>query len=553
MSIKRISFVVLFLLIAFLSSCNKEKPSHSNRVVIGIESDIQSTNPLFSYTVDEGNISELLYLSLIQFGWNSNEGELIPEPMLAKDWQWNKDSTSVTFDLRNDVYWSDGVQFTAKDIVFSFDLYSDPQVQSSRYGMFKNFYSDSSSHIDLDKTFIVENPFKITINIKKGVLPDFNDFAIPIIPQHVYDNIDRKNLISAEKEMKPVTDGAFILSKWEKNQAIILRANKKSFLTKPSGPQEIIFKVVPEYSSRITQLRRGEIDLMEDIEAGDVAQLRNDSNLKIFPLLGRDYDYAAWNNIDPDTYRKTKRITPNKLFGDEKVREAFTYAINRQGIVNNFLNDMGQVAIGPVSPIFKNSLDTLLNPLPYDPEMAKKILASDGWKDVNQDGVLEKGNLKLAFTFYIPGGNPRREYAATVIKNDLKKIGVDIRIESLEPQVFFQRMFAHEFDAWMAGWSVPLPLDLKPFWYSDLKNTPLNISGYQSKAVDLLLNQIEKTKSPPYRKQLYREFQELVYKDNPMTFLYWVDNIIAYNTRIKDINITPLGAVYHCWNWTVNN
>jgi len=166
---------------------------------------------------------------------------------------------------------------------------------------------------------------------------------------------------------------------------------------------------------------------------------------------------------------------------------------------------------------------------------------------------LEKGNLKLAFTFYIPGGNPRREYAATVIKNDLKKIGVDIKIESLEPQVFFQRMFAHEFDAWMAGWSVPLPLDLKPFWYSDLKNTPLNISGYQSKAVDLLLNQIEKTKSPPYRKQLYREFQELVYKDNPMTFLYWVDNIIAYNTRIKDINITPLGAVYHCWNWTVNN
>ncbi|MHB1686716.1 MAG: ABC transporter substrate-binding protein [Ignavibacteriaceae bacterium] len=550
MSLKRITLLLLF--IAILPSCNKENSSHANRVVIGISSDIQSTNPLFSFTVDEGNVSELLYLSLVQFDWDAQKGEMIPKPMLAKDWQWNKDSTSITFDLRNNVYWSDGVQFTASDVVYSFDVYSDPVVQSSRYGMFKSFYSDSSLHINLKKTFIVDNPFELTVNLKKGTLPNFNDLNVPLIPEHVFKKIDRKNLITAEKEMKLITDGPFYVSNWEKNQAIILKANEKSFLHNPKGVSELIFKVVPDYSSRITQLKRGEIDLMEDVEAGDVAQLEKISNLKISPIQGRDYDYVAWNNIDPEAYKKNKKVIPNKIFGDEKVREALTYAINRQEILKDFLNDHGEVAAGPVSPIFKNALDTLLKPPAYDPDEAKKILAEDGWKDVNQDGILEKGNQKLSFTFYIPGGNPRREYAATVIKNDLKKIGVDIKIESLEPQVFFEKMFAHEFNAWMAGWSVAIPLDLKSFWYSDLKNTPLNVSGYQSKAADLILNQIEREKSSRQRNQLYKKFQELIYKDNPVTFLYWVDNIVAYNSRIKNINITPLGAAYHCWNWSVN-
>ena len=165
MNIKRISFFILFLLIAFLPSCNKENSSHSNRVIIGISSDIESTNPLFAFTPNEGNISELLYLSLVQFDWDKQKGELIPKPMLAKDWYWNADSSSITLDLRNDVYWSDGVQFTANDVVYSFDVYSDPVVQSSLYGTFKNFYTDTSLHIDIYKTFTVENPFKIKLNL----------------------------------------------------------------------------------------------------------------------------------------------------------------------------------------------------------------------------------------------------------------------------------------------------------------------------------------------------------------------------------------------------
>ncbi len=553
MKLKLSGLIILLLIIIFIPSCNRKNNEHPGAIIIGISSDIDSYNPLFSYTEDEGNVSSLLYLSLIDFDWNERDGELIPMPMLAKDWQWNKDSTSITFDLRKDVYWSDGVQFTASDVIFSYDLYSDPAIQSSRYGIFRSFAVDTALRIDLKKTFIVENPFKIVVNLKKGILPTYIDFALPVVPEHVFKNIDRKNLITVEKQLKPVTDGPFYLAKWDKNQAIILKENDKSFLHKPGGASELIFKIVPDYTSRITQLKNGEIDFMEDVKAEDLNQLENLSNVKLTQITGREYDYAAWSNIDPDAYQKNKKILPNKFFGDKNIREAMTYAINRQEILHDFIKDHGELAAGPVAPIFKNDLDTLLKTLPYDPEQARKILAGEGWKDVNNSGVLEKNGQKFSFTFYIPSGNPRRVFAASVIKNDLKQIGVDMKIESLEPQVFFQKVFSHQLNAWMAGWSVAIPLDLKSFWFSDLQNTPMNFSCYQNKNVDKLLIEIDHERNQARRRLLFKEVQDIIYSDNPVTFLYWINNNIAYNSRIKDINITTLGAVYHPWNWSVSN
>ena len=554
--LKKINFfgyIVFILLIVILQSCSNNFNKHPNAIIIGISSDIESTNPLFSYTVNEGDISELLYMSLIQYKWDEKSGELIDEPMLAKDWSWNSDSSSVTLDLRNDVYWSDGVQFTAEDVVFSFDLYSDPIVQSSRYGTFKTFEADTTLHIDINRTFEVESPFKLRINFKKNIPPDLIDLTVPLIPKHIFQNIDRKNLITIEKQIKPVTDGPFYLAEWQKNQAIILKSNERSFLHKPSGAKEIIFKVVPDYLSRITQLREGEIDLTEDIKTEDLKQLSGKKYLQLMPIKGREYDYLAWNNIDPESYKKDNKIVPNKIFGDEKVREALTYAINRNEILHEFLKDQGELAVGPIAPIFKNAIDTLLKPLQFNPKKAAKILADEGWQDINKTGVLEKNGMKFSFSLFIPSGNPLREFAATIIKNDLKEIGVDVKIETLEPQVFFERMFKHEFDAWMAGWSVAIPLDMKSYWYSDLKKTPMNFSCYQNKNADKIIMKIDSEKNKNIKNHLYKELEQIIYKDNPVTFLYWINNNVMYNKRIKDINISPLGAVYHAWNWTLNN
>ncbi len=194
--------------------------------------------------------------------------------MLARNWRWNRDSTSITINLRKDVSWSDGKPVTVKDVIFSLDMYSDPQVQSRLYGTFENFYVDKDQHIIIDKTFDVINPYKFIIKFNKKTAPSLFNIDFPIIPEHVYKNIDRKNLVTEEKNIKLVTDGAFTLSSWNKNQAIILKTDKKSFLYNPENISELIFKIIPDYNSRLLQLKNGEVDIIDHFRPQDVELLK---------------------------------------------------------------------------------------------------------------------------------------------------------------------------------------------------------------------------------------------------------------------------------------
>ncbi len=325
---------------------------------------------------------------------------------------------------------------------------------------------------------------QLKINFIKGSAPSLFDVDVPIIPKHVFEKFDRKNLVTLEKGLDSVTSGPFYLERWDKNQAIFLKANPKSFLYNPDNVSEIIFKIVPDYNSRITQLKKGEIDLMEDLKPDDAAELESSDKINIASVKGRSYDYIGWNNIDAETYQNKNIIKPNFLFGSANVRKALTYAINRNEIVSEFLNNKGSVAISPVPDILKNAFNNKLHTYDYNPSKAKSLLKQEGWEDNNKDGILEKDGKKFSFTLYYPSGNPLRDFAATVIKNNLKAVGIDVTTTSIEPGVFFENVFARKYDAWMAGWEIAVPLDLKPNWYSDFDAAPNNLYCYQNKEID---------------------------------------------------------------------
>ena len=551
MIIKKLCLIILFYFILFIGGCEKESPVRQNRVVIGLSSDISSVNPLFAFSVDEGTISELLYLSLINFTWDEEKGNSKPEPMLAKSWEWGKDSSSIIFYLRDDVYWSDGKKFNAEDVVFSFDVYSDPDVQSRLFETFTDFYTDKKNHIDIKKTFEVRDSFTVKINYLPHSTPTLSETAFHIIPRHVFEKIERKNIATSDENFKPITDGPFSLESWDKTQSIKLKANKNSFLYNPDCVDELIFKIVPDYNSRLTQLKKKEIDLVELIKTEDIKEIQKQEHLKITPQKGREYDYLGWSNIDHELYNSTGKIKPHNLFGSSAVRKALTYAINRKEILDEYLLGYGQLSIGPVSSIFKDAIDPGLKPYEYDLKKAKSLLEAEGWKDSDNDGILEKGNLEFKFKLFIPSGNPRRSYAATVIKNNLKQIGIDVTIETIELGVLIDNMYKKNMDAWMIGWYVTIPLDLKFLWYSDLKKNPYNFASYQNKEADKVLDEISNEKDQNRLNELYKEFQKIIYEDEPVTFLYWVDNIVAYNKKIENIDIDPLGAIHYCWKWTV--
>jgi peptide/nickel transport system substrate-binding protein len=119
----------------------------------------------------------------------------------------------------------------------------------------------------------------------------------------------------------------------------------------------------------------------------------------------------------------------------------------------------------------------------------------------------------------------------------------------MELNTFLDNLFSKKLNAWIASWYVGIPLELKMLWHSDDESTPLNIQSYSNQEIDNLLDKIESNSKEQKLYQLYKKFQEIIHNDEPVTFLYWIDNITAHNKRITNIDINPLGVIHHCWNW----
>ena len=547
MNIKTINLLILSLISLLIIACDSKQTLPDNRIVVGISADVQSFNSLFAFSYEESAIAEILYPSLLDFRWNDKKGELDPYPMIAKSWQWAEDSLSVRFFLKDDIFWSDGNKLTAYDVVFSYDVFSDPEVQSRLYGIFDQLFTESGGHIDVEKTFKVISPYEFEIHFPENSVPDLVKIVVPVIPEHIFKDISRDQLASHESNFNPVSSGAFKFKKWDKNQTIILEADSNSFLFTSGQTAELVFKIVPDYTSRILQLKKGDIDLLELVKVEDMDELKAEKKLEVVNLIGREYDYVGWNNVDLNETSK-----PHKLFGSSNVRKALSMAINRKEILDEYLLEQGELAASPVSPIFKSAFNYKVKPYEFSPDEAKKLLSLEGWKDEDKNGILEKGKEEFKFKMYYPVGNPLREYVAVVIKNNLKSIGIEITTEKMELGAFINNVYERKLDSWMAGWGVPIPLDLKPYWYSDPNVAVLNFQSYSNSEVDKILDQLETKLSSERKNELIKELQKIIHQDEPVTFLYWTPNIIVYNTRIKNLRITPYGVLVHCWEWTLN-
>ncbi|NWF90184.1 MAG: hypothetical protein HXY50_12080 [Ignavibacteriaceae bacterium] len=542
----------LFCITLAAWNCSSDSTQKASRVVIGVPADVENLNPLFAFGLLEGSIREIMYPGLVIHKWDDASGEMIPSPSIAQKWEWSNDSSSITFYLREDVFWSDSVKLTSEDIVFSFDIYSDPLVSSTFYGGFDNFYTDGEQRIQLDKSFEVLSPTKIRIKFKPNTSPTLFDIDMPVLPKHVLSKIPRRDLSTTNIEKILVTSGAYKLSDWKRNESISLKAVTNSFLASSDMVKELIFKIIPDENSRITQLRKGEIDLIEDVGTEFISDLKKEPQIKVTSRTGRDYDFIGWNNIDPKSFGAKKTMKPNKFFGSANVRKALSYAINKAEILEEYLHGYGQLSFSPLSPIFTNYYSNEIKPYEFNPTKAKELLSAEGWLDKNNDGVIEKNNVNFSFTLYIGSGNSRREYAATIVRNNLKAIGIEVKIETLEMSTFVNKIFERELDAFIAGWTVPIPLDLQPYWHSNFTKSPLNLYGFNQPEIDRILDDLQKEKSLDVKKQLYKNFQKLIHEFEPVTFLYWLDIVTAYNARIKNITINPLGAIQHCWEWRVN-
>jgi len=549
-SSKKYFFSLVLAAVLLFLQCSPQS-GKKDIIIVGVPADVATINPLFAFDVQEGHLLDLMYLKPFKETWNDSLGMIEFSPMLVENYIVNKDSNFVTLKLRDNLKWSDGKPITVDDIIFSFDIFSDPKVNSRLFGLFNNFYCSDDLHIDVNRSFRKNTEKSLTIFFK-----DYSNFTLldinhAIIPKHLYDGIKREDVATAELNFNPVSSGPYKLYKWERDQKIHLKADSLCYLFNDENIQDIIFKIIPDEFSLLTQLKNGEVDLVDDVEAEKIKELENTEKLKIGSIKGRNFDYVGWNNIDPDAFAK-KEFKPNKFFGSSKVRKALSLAINRNEIFQSIVGKYGEIYDSPISPIFKSYSDESLNKVEYNPAEAKQILAEEGWKDLNGDGIIEKGNQKFSFKIYSNTGDPTREYSATIIKNNLKEIGVDAEIIFVEKSELIDGLINKKYDAFLSGWTIQIPLNLDNYRNPKSENAMFNFVSYFDERVDKYLEDLKPSDSEEKRIAIYKNVSNIFRETTPATILFWSDNIIAYNKRIGNITFSPLGLFTNAWEWRID-
>ncbi|HST62185.1 MAG TPA: ABC transporter substrate-binding protein, partial [Longimicrobium sp.] len=371
---------------------DKGTPVQGGTAAISVLADFQSFNPVTNtHLTSDDVVKHMLFTPLIQY-----DAKLQPVPWLAERWELT--DTAVTFHLRRDVKWHDGPPVTANDVKFTFDLAKDPATASLL----------GSAYMNLVKSATVVDSFTVRFSFESPHAQALDGFWWPPLPQHLLKGVAAAQLTQHPFNRNPVGSGPFKFVEWRPTQSVTLEANPNFPEALGGRPNldRVVFRVVPEATTMVRELINGTADMIAYTLLPDQgAQVQNQQGAELRHYPSREFTFFAWNNEKPP-------------FNDAQVRRAMTLGINRQQIIDALLKGFGRPAVGMIpewSPLY-----TAMDPLPYDVNQAKQLLAAAGYADSNRDGIVEKGGQPLRVDLTINSSNRLHADIAQVVQQQLK-------------------------------------------------------------------------------------------------------------------------------------
>jgi peptide/nickel transport system substrate-binding protein len=432
--------------------------------------------------------------------WNA-EGEL--EPRLARDWEHSPDYRTWTIRLRTDARWHDGEPVTARDVKFTFDLLTHPDVLVET--------PDA-----LDVTALDDSTITITRD-RRGTYSIADEAVVynAVYPEHLLRDLDLKQFWDWDFWTRPIGSGPFRYVGHVPRTSIELQANPDHFLGKPR-----IDRVVLKFGgSSLTELLAGAVDAVAYVDRTEVLTLAGDPR------------YRVYQNVYPTSVQAIVWNHRHDALGDRAVRRALTHAIDRQVVhqavdlpdglpLADVIHTARQFRLGDVPP-----------PLPYDPAGAKELLARAGWVDTDADGVRSKLGKPLRFTLLTFEGLGRR--AAVVIQQQLGDVGVKMEILTLQNVV--ERVRAGDFDAAILPVFPAGGLSHSVYFGDE------SVLGYHNPTVSRLLSEAETTLSPVELDRIYAELMPIFLDDQPMTVLFPEVRTTVAHRSVRGLS-SPYGA-----------
>lgn len=413
----------------------------------------------------------------------------------------------IEFQLRPDVKFHDGHAFDAHDVKFTYDAIMDPRNLSPRVSSYEPV-----------KEVVVIDPLTVRVVYKRLYSPAIGSWAMGILPEHLLNDAAlKKEALALGKDLQsfsmrqsgfnrhPIGCGPFVFREWVSDQYIFLDRFDE-YWEGPPHYEKYVFRVIPDLLTQEMEFYAGTIDSY-GVQPHQVKRLKDDPNFQSFSGTSLGFSYIGYN-------------MRRKPFGDRRVRQALSMAIDVNKIIEYVLYNQGERITGPF-PKQTDFYNPNIKPVPYDPEGALKLLAEAGWNR-NDQGWLEKNGQRLQFKLITNNGNDIRKAILAIAQDSWKQIGIDVRTDLVEWAVFIQeRVNKLDFDALVLGWSMGIDPDLYQIWHSSQTGyNQLNFVGFANNEADDLIIKIRQEYNHAQLVEYCHRLHDIIAHEQPYTFLF---------------------------------
>ena len=450
------------------------------------------------------------------------------EGRLAESWTVNEDSSAVTFKLHENAVWSDGEPVTADDVVFSYQMYSDPQVEAkSRYHLqYIAGVDDSGAELSEDSIEVTaDDTYTVTFNLKTSMYADtfLQDIdTVYIIPKHIFEGKTAEEINAPTLWANPVGSGPFIYDSEINGERMEFVKNPNYYLGAPKIDRLILR--VTDSASMLAGLINGDLDMIGygSILIDDWELANQQENLVTESIPTTSYTTMIFNTAKP--------------YMTQEVRQALSMAINRDVLIQAILQGEGEAVVTPissVSPYYNENIEVW-----YDPDKAKSMLEEAGFP------------FDQTLVFYISSGSSATERTAALIAQDLQKIGVKVRIEQVDFATLMNNMLDGQHDLGLIGSGGTLdPSESREMIYP---GSSVNFCQLTDTELSDIIDEGNSKLTFEERKPYFDEYQEMIVERSPMAYLYTKNTLTAYNKRVTGLNNADFNALnWSSWEWYI--
>lgn len=484
-----------------LCGCEKEDLLSEGVVVVGLESNPTNLDPRLSADAASSRINDLLFSRLFR---KNEAGEPLEEIVEA----WEQDGPATyRFRIRKDIRFHDGRPLTAHDVRYTFQSVMDPSFGSPFRGSYQMIESIECPDA-YTVLFRLREPYaSFLMNLDLGILPgpterDSEEYSPPAF----------------------VGSGPFSFVSWTQNRDIRLRANPDHYEGVPRI-REIRFKVVPDDTVRILELRKGTIHLLQnDIEPEVLRALEKEKRFSIQRRQSTNYTYLGFNLRDP-------------VLRSLAVRRAVAHGIDRKAIIEHLLGGLAEPATGVLSPLnwaYEPDVATYA----YNPQEAKRLLDEAGYEDPDGAGPAMRFSLT-----YKTSQNELRRRIGEAIQSFLREIGIDVKMRSYEWGTFFSDIRKGNFQIYTLTWVGITDPDIYHYIFHSQSIPPdgANRGAYRNAEIDRLLEKGRVLRDRGERQRVYRQVQRILAEDLPYVSLWNEVNVVVMDRRIRGYVLYPDG------------